>query len=78
MKSKRSFIHQPTNTILIKMTLSYSSFYWQEANKKFLLVKEAYEAIKMKKGLMNPQGYVYDSDTTSMRPDPSKFMSDDE
>ena len=44
-----------------------------ESSKKFILIKQAYEAIKMHKGLAKPSGFVYDTDTKSMRPDPSRF-----
>ena len=41
-------------------------------------MKEAFEAIKIQKGLMVPQGFIYDDDGRSMRPNPSQFMSDDD
>lgn len=31
----------------------------------------------MQKGLIKPVGYVYDHDVKSMRPDPSRFDTDD-
>lgn len=49
-----------------------------DASNKFLLIKQAYEAIKLQKGLTKPTGFVYDTDTRSVRPDPSKFETDDE
>jgi hypothetical protein len=49
-----------------------------QAASKFLLIKQAYEAIKMQKGLTKPSGFVYDTDTKSMRPDSSRFDMDDE
>lgn len=41
-----------------------------------MLVKEAYEAIKMQRGLINPQPTIYDHEDTTMRPDPSRFTSE--
>ena len=66
------------NIIPTKIILLYQSLLIKEAIKKFLLVKEAFEAIKMQKGLTVPQGYVYDNEDSSMRPNPSQFMTDDE
>lgn len=42
------------------------------------MIKKAYEAIKMEKGLLKTPGFVYDTDVKSMRPSPSKFETDDE
>lgn len=49
-----------------------------EASSKFLLIKQAYEAIKLQKGITKPSGFVYDRDAKSMRPDPTRFETDDE
>lgn len=48
----------------------------QEANKKFVLIKQAFEAIKMQKGLMKPQHFYPSDEKSSMRPNPSQFYTD--
>jgi len=44
--------------ILIKMTQQYLIFLSKDGRKKFLLVKQAFEQIKMEKGLMKAQNFV--------------------
>lgn len=43
-----------------------------------MLVKEAFENIKLHKGITKPKGFIYDNDVSSMRPDPSRFDTDDD
>ena len=43
-----------------------------------MLVKEAFETIKLHKGISKPKGFVYDNDVSSVRPDPSRFDTEDE
>ena len=49
----------------------------KEATNKFLLIKQAYETIKLQKGISKIPGFIYDSDVKSMRPNPSQFDTDD-
>ena len=43
-----------------------------------MIIKEAFETIKLHKGITKPKGFVYDDDPSSMRPNPSRFDTDDE
>ena len=64
--------------ILIKMTQQYLIFLSKDGRKKFLLVKQAFEQIKMEKGLMKAQNFVDSVQSQSVRPNADQFTPDEE
>ena len=42
-----------------------------------MIFKQAFESIKMEKGLMKPQNLYTSEDKESMRPNPEKYSMDD-
>lgn len=49
-----------------------------EAEQKFVVIKQAFEAIKMEKGLMKPQHLYRSEDRASMRPNPEQYRTEDD